>query len=468
MSDISASRMFYTPELLGIICDCCPLGDLARLVSTSEYAFKVTAPRIWNDLGSVRPLLSLLDPVITVKEDPNEANVALPVYSVEAFARFDLYCPLVRSLHISDSWKKDELAVFGLSVSSWECLGNRVSPLPNLQRLTLSKSYGSDEEILLWLSNFVSPGLQDLTIFSNYGLSQLALDFLQHRCPGLKRLVIPSDFSASLTTQTANSPVALRRLRGLQCLTLLRVHSCFIDSESLIIVSSLPKLERFYIINNLPYHNGVLEILRFTPLPDDSFAVLVTFHVISECLDIMMSDFPGDLPKERPIIVTVRYLPKRGHTLLAPQAPALDYLTFAIAKFKPRLWPMYLSQMPLDWEQPPRTIFEDTNWEYMRRFHLIRLGILNSSPDPLFMRASFPVLPTLNHLDMPDQFLTLSQLAYVSQQMPFLFVLRSNLANILDEVPQRQHPSTAPLDTFELVQPLKNRLEIRSPDQVAR
>ncbi|KAG8715295.1 hypothetical protein FRC09_016721 [Ceratobasidium sp. 395] len=100
--------------------------------------------------------------------------------------------------------------------------------------------------------------------------------------------------------------------------------------------------------------------------------------------------------------------------------------------------------MPLDWEQPPRTIFEDPNWEYMRRFHLVQLGILNSSLDPPFMQASLPALPTLNHLDMPDQFLTLSQLAYT------------------------QHPSTAPLDTFELVQPLKNRLEIRSPDQVAR
>ncbi|KAG8791288.1 hypothetical protein FRC12_009659 [Ceratobasidium sp. 428] len=473
MSDISASRVFYTPELLGIICGYCTTEDLSRLIPTSKYTFKVAAPRIWNDLKSVRPLLSLLSPTIAIKEDPNESlDIALPVYSVEAFARFDLYCPLVRSLDVSDSWGKDKLVIFGLSVSSWECLGNRASLLPNLQELTLSKSYTFDEEILLWFLAFVSPGLQDLTVLSTYGLAQssmiIALDLLQDRCPRLKQLVIPSDISASRTIQAVNSPMALRRLRGLQSLTILQVHSCFIDSESLIIVSSLPKLERFYIVNNSPYYNGLLEILRFTQLPDDSFPVLIAFHVVSDWLDIMMSNIPGVLPTELPIMVRIRCLSKRGHTSLAPQAPALDYLTFVLARFKPRLWPMYLSQMPLDWEQAPRTISEDPNWEHLRRFHLIHLGILNSSLDPPFMQASFPALPILKFLDMPDQFLTLDQLAYVSQQMPSLFVLRSNFADVLEEVPQIQYPSTAPLGTFKLVQPLKNRLEIRFPDQVAR
>ncbi|KAG8723249.1 hypothetical protein FRC09_004134 [Ceratobasidium sp. 395] len=181
-----------------------------------------------------------------------------------------------------------------------------------------------------------------------------------------------------------------------------------------------------------------------------------------------MTSFQGASQTEQPTVIQARYLSGRGNDSPAHKEPVLDHLAFVIAGFKPRLWPMYLGRMPLDWEHPPRVISEDPNWEYMRRFQLVRLGILNSSPEPPFMQASFPSLRYLRSLDMSDQFLTLSQLAYVSQQIPLLYTLRSNLADILDEVPQTQHPSTAQLNKFKLVQPLKNSLEIRFPDQVAR
>ncbi|KAG8715293.1 hypothetical protein FRC09_016719 [Ceratobasidium sp. 395] len=308
---------------------------------------------------------------------------------------------------------------------------------------------------------------------SAHGLAQssliIALDLLQDKCPGLKRLVVPSDLPVSQSTQVVNSPVALQCLRGLQFLTLLRVHGCFIDSESLVTVSSLPKLENFTIINNLPYYSNIMEVLRSTPLLDNSFPALIAFNVVSHWLDVLMYDFQDAPSTEQRTFVRARYVSyTRGHTLPAPGEPALGSLVFVTTKFKPRLWPMHLGQMPLDWEQPPRTIFEDPNWEYMKCFQLMQLDILNSSPDPLFTQESFPPLPTLKFLNMPDQFLTLSQLAYLSQQMPLLYTLRSNLADVLDEVPQTLHLSTAPLDTFKLVQPLKNRLEIRFPDQVAR
>ncbi|KAG8715298.1 hypothetical protein FRC09_016724 [Ceratobasidium sp. 395] len=410
MLDTSSSRVFHTPELL------------------------VVAPRIWNNLRRVQPLLSLLGPTVALKEDPYEyLDVALPAYSPEAFARFDLYAPLVQDLHISSLWKTYESGALKFSVSSWGCLTDRGSLLPNLHRLALSKNYRSDEEILLWLSSFVPLGLQD-----------------------------------SQTTQIVSSPVVLRYLRGLQSLTRLRVHGCFVDFESFVIVSCLPKLESFYIINQLPYYDNVLEVLKFTPLRDDSFPALTTFHVISDWLDAIITSFQGASQTEQSMIVSVRYLPDRDDASSAPREPLLDHLTFVTTGSKPQSWPMYLGQMPLDWEQPPRTISEDPNWEYLRCFQLVKLGIRNSSPDPLFMQGSLPTLDSLLYLDMDDQFLTLSQLAYVGQQMPRLRMLRSNLVDALDKVPQTQHPSTAQLNKFRLVQPLKNRLKIRSPDHVAR
>ncbi|KAG8793920.1 hypothetical protein FRC12_001144 [Ceratobasidium sp. 428] len=474
MLDTISSRVFHTPELLGIICDHCTSEILSSVIPTSEYSFKVAAPRIWNDLKSVQPLLSLLSPTVALKADQNfYIDVALPIYSPEAFARFDLYSPLVRSLNISAPWETGGLKILLFWVSSWECFRHRGNPLPNLHTFVLSKTYRSDEEVLLWLSIFVWPGLQNLTIFSTYGLIQssviIALDLLQDKCPGLKRLVIPSDLPVSQTTQMVNSSVAIQHLRGLRSLTHLQVHGCFIDSESLVVASSLPKLQSFTIINNLPYYSNVVEVLRSTQLPDNSFPALISFNVTSHWLDVLMYDFQDAPPTEQRTFVRasyISYLP--GHTVPAPREPALSFLVFVTTKFRPQLWPMHLGQMPLDWEQPPRIISEDPNWEYLRRFQLMRIEILNSSSDPQFMQASFPPLPTLEFLDMPDQFLTLSQLAYISQQMPLLYTLRSNLADVLDEVPRTRQPSTALLKKFKLVQPLKNRLEIRFPVQVAR
>ncbi|KAG8795225.1 hypothetical protein FRC12_016866 [Ceratobasidium sp. 428] len=469
MLDTISSRVFHTPELLGIICGFCAGEDLARLIRTSEYTFKVVVPRIWNNLESVQPLLSLLSPTVVPKGDPYEhLDVALPAYSSEAFARFDLYCPLIQRLHVSNLWKTDESDIIKFSVSSLQCLADRGSPLPNLRDLALSKDYGFDEEILLWLSNFVPPELRSLIVFFDHGLAQpimiIALDLLQDKCPGLKRLAILSQ-----TAQMDSSPVVLRHLRGLQSLTSLRVHGCFVDSEFLVTVSCLPKLERFEITNKLPYYDSVLEVLKSTPLPDDSFPALTAFNVVSGRLDVTISSFQGaSWQMEQSMVVRARYLSDRDDVLSTPKEPVLSHLAFVASRFKPRLWLLYLGRIPLNWRQPPSTIFEDPNWKYFGRYPLVQLGVLNSSPDPLFIQESFPPLPALSYLDMPDQFLTLSQLAYVGQQMPRLCALRSNLVDVLDEAPQTQHHSTAPLDTIKLFQPLKKRLEIRSPDQVAR
>ncbi|KAG8795224.1 hypothetical protein FRC12_016865 [Ceratobasidium sp. 428] len=281
MTDISAHRVFNTPELLDTICNHCTSNDLSRLIRTSRYAFKVVAPRIWKDLKSVQPLLSLLRLTMVLKEDPVERlDITLPPYSPQVVARFNLYGRLVRALHISTAWRIDELTSFDFSLSSWECLGNRKSPLPNLRKLTLSKRYRSDEEILLWLSTFIPSGLQIFTIFATTGLAQstviMALELLQEKCPRLKQLGLASRISAplaspDLSAQTAiaqiiYAPMALRRLETFQSLVSFQIPGGLINSESFALIARLPKLDNLHIRNDLARNDNLMEVLKSTPL----------------------------------------------------------------------------------------------------------------------------------------------------------------------------------------------------------
>ncbi|KAG8702329.1 hypothetical protein FRC09_004800 [Ceratobasidium sp. 395] len=482
MSDTNAIRVFNTPEVLGTICDYCGSSSLARLTRTSQYTFKVAAPRIWKDLKGVQPLLSLLHPTIVLNEDPVEHLVIrLPAYSPEAFARFDLYSPLVQALEIASEWKLDERTSFAFSLSPWECLGNLKSLLPNLHELTVLKGFSPDEEILLWLSTFVRPGLQNLNIFALSGLSEssiiIALDLLQDKCPELKQLWLASGISAPLApldiaaqaaiTQMVYSPMTLRRLENFQSLASLQIPGRLVNSESLALIARMPKLDSLHIRNNLARNDNLMEVLRTTPLSDNSFPAITRFHVTTSRLSAILTDLQIVPHTPRATVVMLRYQPDKGDDFSNEKA-VLDNATFTTPELRPRLWPTYLSEMTIDWEAIPRITSRDPTWNYVRQLPLVHLGILNSTTNPPFMRKTFPVFPLLMCLEMPDQSLTLSHLARLSQLVPCLLFLRSNLVDILDEIPHIEHHSIALLEIFQLVRPLERKLEVRSPDKVAR
>ncbi|KAG8723250.1 hypothetical protein FRC09_004135, partial [Ceratobasidium sp. 395] len=402
MTDTSANSVFHTPELLDIICNHCTSNDLTRLIRTSRYAFKVAAPRIWKDLKSVQPLLSLLRLTVVLKEDPVERlDITLPPYTPQAFARFDLYGPLVQTLDVSTGWKVDELKSFSFSLSSWESLGNRSSLLPNLHGLTLSKGYRSDEEILLWLSALVPPGLRAFTILAASGLAQstviMALDLLRERCPELKQLGLASSISDSiappdLSTQTAiaqmvYSPMTLRRLERFQSLASLQIPGRLINSGSFALIARMPKLESLHIRNDLARNDNLMEVLRSTPLSDDPFPAITKFHISSSHLDVRLNNFRAVSYLPPVTLVKLQYQANRDD---APRGHVIGHASFIAHKISPRSWPMYLGEMPIGWEQPPRITSQDPTWSYVRQLPLAHLTILNSRTDPPFMRETFP------------------------------------------------------------------------------
>ncbi|KAG8699129.1 hypothetical protein FRC09_006823 [Ceratobasidium sp. 395] len=483
MLDTNAICVFNTPELLGIICGYCGSSSLAQLTQTSHYTFKVAAPRIWKNLRSVQPLLSLLRLTIVLKDDPVEhLDITLPAYSPEAFARFDLYGSLVQALEIASEWKLDKRTSFSFSLSPWECLGNLKNLLPNLHELTVFKGLSPDEETLLWLSIFVRPGLQNLNVCAVSGLSEssviIALDLLQEKCPGLKQLWLSLGISASLApldisaqtaiTQMVYSPMTLRRLQCFRSLASLHIPGRLVNSESFALIARLPKLDNFNIRNDLARNDNLMDILRSTSLSDNSFPALTRFHITSSRLTATLTDLQIVPHMPRATVVMLRYQLDKDDGF-PNQNAVLDSVTFITTpELRPQSWPMYLSEMPIDWEALPCITSRDPSWDYIKQLPLVQLGILNSSANPPFVRKTFPVLPLLMYLEMRDQSLTLSHLARLSQLAPRLLVLRSNLVDILDEVPQIEHRSTALLQIFQLVRPLERRLEVRFPDKAAR
>ncbi|KAG8764332.1 hypothetical protein FRC12_008196 [Ceratobasidium sp. 428] len=483
MLDTNAICVFNTPELLSIICGYCGSSSLARLTQTSQYTFKVAAPWIWKNLKSVQPLMLLLRLTIVLKDDPVEhLDITLPAYSPEAFARFDLYGSLVQTLEMASEWKLDKRTSLGFSLSPWECLGNLKNLLPNLHRLTVFKGFSPDEEILLWLSIFVRPGLQSLNVCAVDGLSEssiiIALDLLQEKCPGLKQLWLASGISASpvplgiaaqtAITQMVYSPMALRRLQGFRSLASLHIPSRLVNSESLTLIARLPKLDNLHIRNDLTRNDNLMEVLRSTPLFDNAFPAITRFHVTSSRLCAALTDFQIVSQMTRTTVVVLRYQSDEDD-ILPNQTAVLDNVAFITTpELRPRSWPMYLGEMPIDWEALPRITSRDPTWNYVRQLPLAQLGILNSGTNPPFMRKTFPTFPLLTCLELPDHLLTVGHLVHLGQLIPGLLCLRSNLVDILDEVPQIEYRSTALLQIFELVRPLERRLKVRFPDKFAR
>ncbi|KAG8791286.1 hypothetical protein FRC12_009657 [Ceratobasidium sp. 428] len=306
----------------------------------------------------------------------------------------------------------------------------------------------------------------------------IALDLLQDRCPKLKQLglississpIAPPDLSAqTAVAQMVYAPMILSRLKTFQSLLFLQIPGGLINSESFALIARLPKLESHHIRNDLTRNDNLMRILRSTSPSDNPFPAITKFHVISSQLEVTLTDFRID-PHAPPVtLVKLQYQPNRDDDIAAPRGHVIGRLSFPARKLSSQSWPTYVGEMRVDWEQPPRVASRDSTWNYVKQLPLVQLSIMNSRTDPPFMREIFPVFPTLLSLDMPNQSLTLGHLARLSQLAPRLLFFGSNLVDILDEVPQIQHRSTAPLQVFDLVCPLERRLEVRSPDKVAR
>ncbi|KAG9126042.1 hypothetical protein FRC07_005129 [Ceratobasidium sp. 392] len=478
MSVTSARRVFDSPELLGIICDLSKTNTQVRLAQTSRSAFKAAIPRIWR-LSSVQHLLMLLAPTVSFKKAPRKRmEVNLPSYSPDIFARFDLYSPSVRDLFIPNDWMKDESTELPFRLSSFETLVRRaqlVPLVPNLSMLLLVREGEFDEEIPVWLSAFASSSLRTLIMSAVDGSSAvISLGLLAQICPELELLsahlktTFSSDAPLNASKQTnishtLYSSIAISHWRCFRALKLLEVPGHFITEASLVTISGLPSLKSLRITDRLGYDNDLPETLRSTQLPDDSFTTLTALHLESYRPDTILAAWDN-----APLVRNLSKVHLRCWQSAADDSASgenvMGRLLPLISELSPHVQDMDLEGIPT---AEPQTRASLKSWNSITHLPLLRLRLAKDLDLPL-MRKNFPVFPRLATLELPDHDLTLDHLVRISQLIPRLCKLRVNFVDPLGEIPSVEHEGTAPLPTIELVRSFKRRLEIPSPDKVAR
>ncbi|KAG8680210.1 hypothetical protein FRC08_016454, partial [Ceratobasidium sp. 394] len=435
MSDSKANYVFNNHELFSIICNYLTLADCVQIARSSRLAFSFAAPRIWNTLKSVQPLLMLLSPKV---KGHGEITVTLPSLSSRTFERFDLYGPFVRNLTISKQW--NEPATFVLR--GWPTLVQRVqlgALLPNLLELGFSGEFGSSDEVLLWMSSFISPSLRTLdTRTPNRAVpfpdAVTALATLAQKCLELQTLghnfklrdadSALSDRGAIL--QMVSLPVACNHLQSFQYLSCLRVLGSFINPESLVAISHLPRLRTLGINQLLDPNDDLPHILKSTRLCSSSFPALseldVSFHTLDDVLAIWETE---RLVQNLDTICLKRSL-KRSSIF---QEDRLAFTLLAICKHSPCTKRLTLESAHL--KDPPSDP-TDSAWAYLTQLPLSHLKLVGL--DNTYTSVLPPVLPELLALDLPDQWLKPDDLIHLSR-FPKLEKLSTNL-EYLDPISQ--------------------------------
>ncbi|KAG8792089.1 hypothetical protein FRC12_007200 [Ceratobasidium sp. 428] len=127
--------------------------------------YKLAIPYVWEEVDNARQLLLLLDAAFENPIDdpePREVSLLDTVRSSNAFARFDVYAPYVKSLDVYGNKRKR------FKITGWKVLIARSRNhvlLPNLHTLvtqTSCDSHGPDQ--IMWVAAFNSPSLVNLLI----------------------------------------------------------------------------------------------------------------------------------------------------------------------------------------------------------------------------------------------------------------------------------------------------------------
>ncbi|KAG8736877.1 hypothetical protein FRC10_008790 [Ceratobasidium sp. 414] len=470
MSDSKANRVFNNHELLGTICTYLTQRDCIQIACSSRLAFGLAAPRIWKTLKSVQPLLMLLSP--KVEKKGTDIIITLLPSTPSTFERFDLYSPFVRSLTISKQWAKRR-TTYPIMMRGWPILAQRVqlgALLPNLLELKFSGQFGSSDEVILWMSSFVSPSLQTLDIRTPGQASIIplpdaitALAILAQKCPELQILghnfklrdatSASSDRGAIL--QMVSLPVACDHLRSFQHLSRLWILGNFINPESLVTISQLAHLRTLGIDQTLDRNGDLPHILKSTRLCNNSFPALSELDISFDLLDDFLAIWGT-----KGLAQNIGKIHLKHHGSYIFQENTLVQILSTICERSPRTKRLTLEDTSSN-GLPSNSA--DSVWSRLAQLPLSHLKLVGLEEQVI---EDLPALPELVALDLPDQWLELTDLMHLSR-FPKLEKLSTNIC-YLRSIPEVQPHSTAPLRTVEIPQPLDERLEIDPADKIAR
>ncbi|KAG8708385.1 hypothetical protein FRC08_018923 [Ceratobasidium sp. 394] len=405
-----------------------------------------------------------------------DITITLPSLSPQTFERFDLYGPFVRSLTISKRWKNRENRSSAFTLQGWPTLVQRVqlgTLLPNLLELNFFGEFGSSDEILLWMSSFVSPSLRTLDIRTPDRIVPLpdavaALATLAQKCPELR--ILGHNFKLRDATSASSDrgavlqmmllPTACNHLQSFQRLSCLWILGNFVNSESLVAISQLPHLRTLGIDQILDRNSDLPRILKSTRLSNNSFPALSELCISFNSPDDILAIWETEQLVQNLGEVHLKRTLGTANRFSIPQEDVLARILSTICKRSPHTKRLTLEGASL---KNPRSSSPESTWAYLTQLPLSYLKLVGLG-NPFI--SVLPVLPELLALDLLNQRLQSNDLIHLSR-FPKLEKLSANLAH-LGPLPEVRSNSMAPLRTIKIHCPLTDRLEIKSADKVAR
>ncbi|KAG8709395.1 hypothetical protein FRC09_000691 [Ceratobasidium sp. 395] len=485
----SASSVFNNSVLLDTICDHSANKELLCAMRTSRLGFNTAAPRVWKHLKDVQPLLMLLAPVLklsSVKKPNDTMKVTLPTFSPGIFTRFNCYSTFVRKLVVSCTWNISSSRSVSLQLQPWStlsCWVRHTPLLPNLESFKVS-GYSSDEnEVILWISTFVSPSVKTVDVrIPRSVVGQLStaavLGLLTQKAPKLERVshnlkIMPSKSDNTPPRKSAASQLALSaltcgHLQNFQYLTGLSISGLFIDSAIFFELSCLPKLQQLAIAHAMQRNENFAKIFRDIQLPPRSFPSLQTFQLDSAYLDDIVAIW-----KVTPLVLGLTKVTLQ-HITGDPSARIIygDRTFFSIlasmTTCSPHIKELALESTASLGNEPLTIDLANSPWILLVCLSISRLRLGHFRVDAVSLKNVQQVWPRLVVLEIPEQELTLQHLAYLAQ-LPELKKISAARFEDMEQIPELQDCGTSsPLQAIEFVGVLRDQIKIKSSENVAR
>ncbi|KAG8792673.1 hypothetical protein FRC12_005256 [Ceratobasidium sp. 428] len=489
----NANSVFSNPILLGGICDNSSNKELLCVMRSSRLGFSTAASRIWRSLDGIEPLLMLLAPTLELlrrneddEDDEDVMKVTLPAFSSDIFTRFDCYSTFVRKLIASHTWSINSPEFTSLKIESWSSLSlqvQRAPLLPNLEDLSFAGSFSGQNEMILWISTFVSPSVRTLNLcdfgyISDYLATVAVFSLLTQQAPELKNLshdfrIVPSRHDDIVIEKSVSrlvlSPLACGYLHNSQHLTHLAVGGLFINTATLTEISCLPKLQHLS-INQLDNRNkNLARTFNEIQLPLESFPSLRSIQLSADALNDIIAAWN--------VIPLVSSLTSVTLELILFKRPVINafYDDEVLLSILPRLFASspHIKELTLDGSISPEdseslsTNLAGSSWIHMGRVSLSYLGLKNFKVDAASLNNVQRIWPYLVVLDIPEQKLALQHLIHLSQLPELKKIIAAKIEDI-EQIPELQGRSSSPLQTIQLLLEELDQVWIKSAENVAR
>ncbi|KAG8767700.1 hypothetical protein FRC12_006107 [Ceratobasidium sp. 428] len=484
----NANPVFNNSVFLDIICGYLNKEELLCMLRTSRLCFNAAASRIWRSLDSVKPLIMLLAPTLefsTINRTTSVVNVTLPALSPGVFTRFNCYHNFVRKLRFSGTWPNSGGSGSAtLRLQSWSTLSlhaQHAPLLPNLNRLELSGSFSNEDEVILWISTFISPSVDTLD-FSSSSEARLTplgtvavLGLLTQRAPNLKKLshnlrITPSEHSRAEKPATLQLVLffACSHLQNSQHLVHLNIGGYFVDSVILFELSRLPKLVHLSIDQMSSFDENLATTFRGIQLSMESFPSLQNFQLFTRATDDIVAAWSVVPLVSNLTTVSLKYSSSIGRrvkrlyddevlppilTLISASSPHIQVLTLETAIGFSQTHPINLINSP---------------WAHTGSLPLAHLELKYFSVDADSLRNVQQIWPCLVTLKIPEQALTLQHIVHLSQLPKLKKLSAARFVGLTEEVPEMQACGSSPLQTIELGWVCDAHLKTRYIESFAR